>query len=54
MRFDDGLDHLNPEDRQEVNPPIEVESATWSAAGTRDWWIKERREWWDAYRRAEG
>ena len=26
-------------------PPIEVESATWSAGGTIDWWVKERREW---------
>jgi hypothetical protein len=28
-----------------VNPPIEVDVATWSAAGTLDWWVKERREW---------
>ncbi|HLM20056.1 MAG TPA: hypothetical protein VK390_00850 [Propionibacteriaceae bacterium] len=40
-------------DRREVNPPIEVESATWSSGGTLDWssggtldwWVKERREW---------
>jgi hypothetical protein len=25
-------------DRLEVNPPIEVESATWSAAGKLDYW----------------
>ena len=36
----------DPEDRREVNPPIEVESATWS--GTLDWSVKERRAWWVA------
>jgi hypothetical protein len=24
-----------------VNPPIQVESATWSAGGQLDWWVKE-------------
>ena len=28
-------------DRREVDPPVEVESATWSAGGTLDWWVKE-------------
>jgi hypothetical protein len=32
-------------DRREVDPPIEMESATWSAGGQLDWWVKERREW---------
>jgi hypothetical protein len=32
-------------DRREVNPPMPVETATWSAGGTLDWWVKERREW---------
>lgn len=32
-------------DRRKVDPPIEVETATWSAGGTLDWWVKERREW---------
>jgi hypothetical protein len=27
-------------DRREVDPPIEVESATWSAGGTLDWWVR--------------
>jgi photosystem II stability/assembly factor-like uncharacterized protein len=44
MRFD-GLDQLSPEGRREVNPLVEVESATWSPAGTLDWWVRERREW---------
>ena len=30
-------------DRIEVNPPIEVQSATWSAAGQLERWVKERR-----------
>src|SRR5215204_5976849 len=33
-------------DRREVKPPIEVNSATWSAAGQLDYWVKERQEWW--------
>ena len=32
-------------DRREVTPPIEVSSATWSAAGHLDYWVKERQEW---------
>jgi hypothetical protein len=32
-------------DRREVEPPIAVETATWSAGGALDWWVKERREW---------
>jgi hypothetical protein len=32
-------------DRREVNPAIEVEAATWAAAGQLDWWVRERREW---------
>jgi hypothetical protein len=44
----------DPEDRREVNPPIEVESATWSSGGTLDWWVKERREWWGRVRGADG
>jgi hypothetical protein len=29
-------------DRREVDPPIEVETATWAPVGTLDWWVKER------------
>jgi hypothetical protein len=53
MRFDD-LDHLSPEDRREVNPPIGVESATWAPGGTLDYWVKERREWWGRVRGPNG
>ena len=41
-------------DRIEVNPPLEVQSATWSAAGQLDWWVKERREWWGRVRGPDG
>jgi hypothetical protein len=44
----------DPEDRREVNPPIEVESAMWSAGGALDWWVKERRKWMGRVRRPDG
>jgi hypothetical protein len=31
-------------DRREVDPPDEVQVATWSAAGQLDWWVKERQQ----------
>jgi hypothetical protein len=54
MWFDADLDQLNPEDRREVNPPIEVELATWFAAGTLDWWVKERQQRMGRVRRPDG
>jgi hypothetical protein len=47
-------DQKDPEDRREVNPPIEVESATWSAGGTLDWWVKERQQWLGRVRGPDG
>ena len=41
-------------DRREVNPPIKVESVTWSPAGQLDWWVKERLEWFGRVRGADG
>jgi hypothetical protein len=41
-------------DRREVDPPIQVESATWSPGGQLDWWVKERQEWWGRVRGADG
>jgi hypothetical protein len=32
-------------DRRAVDPPIRVETATWSKAGQLDWWVKERQQW---------
>jgi hypothetical protein len=36
-------------DRREVNPPVPVDMASWSNAGTLDWWVKERLEWFGRY-----
>jgi hypothetical protein len=44
----------NEDDRREVNPPIEVESARWRAGGVVDYWVKERREWWGRVRGPDG
>ena len=44
----------DPEDRREVDPPIEVETATWSEGWQLDWWVKERQEWWGRVRGADG
>jgi hypothetical protein len=44
-------------DRREVDPPVEVESATWAPAGTLDWWVQERRprvEWFGRVRGPDG
>jgi hypothetical protein len=41
-------------DRREVDPPIQVDAATWSAGGTLDWWVKERQVWWGRIRGPEG
>jgi hypothetical protein len=41
-------------DRREVDPPIEVETATLSKADQLDWWVKERREWWGRVRGQDG
>jgi hypothetical protein len=44
----------NEDDRRRVEPPIGVESATWSAGGTLDWWVKERQVWWGRVCRRDG
>jgi hypothetical protein len=43
----------DPKDRREVDPPIEVQVATWSAAGTLDWWVKEHGPSTEWYGRAD-
>jgi hypothetical protein len=50
----DDLEQRAEADRREVDPPIEVEPATWSPGGQLDWWVKERREWWVRVRSADG
>ena len=41
-------------DRLTVDPPVEVQVATWSAAGTLDWWVRERQEWFGRVRGPNG
>jgi hypothetical protein len=40
--------------RREVDPPIQVEMASWSPGGRLDWWVKERLEWCGRVRGADG
>ena len=41
-------------DRRKADPPVEVEAATWSAAGQLDWWVKERQQWLGRVRGPDG
>jgi hypothetical protein len=41
-------------DRRAIDPPVPVETATWSKAGQLDWWVKERLEWFGRVRGADG
>jgi hypothetical protein len=41
---DDEVQQIAEANRREVDPPIQVESATASKAGQLDWWVKERQE----------
>ena len=44
MELREGKLQLIPEaDRRAVDPPIEVEAASWSYGGQLDWWTKERQ-----------
>jgi hypothetical protein len=51
---DDDLNQFAEADRREVDPPIPVETATWSRAGQLDWWVKERQEWLGRVRGSDG
>jgi hypothetical protein len=48
------LSQYGEADRREVDPPVELELATWSPPGTLDWWVKERREWFGRVRGPDG
>jgi hypothetical protein len=50
----DDLEQRAEADRREVDPPIQVETATWAKAGQLDSWVKERQEWWGRVRGADG
>jgi hypothetical protein len=47
-------DQYGEADRREVDPPVQVEAATWSPGGSLDWWVKERQEWWGRVRGTDG
>jgi hypothetical protein len=51
---DDDLEQIAEADRRAVDPPIQVETATWSRAGQIDYWVKERLEWCGRVRGADG
>jgi len=52
---DDDLRHLAEADRREIDPPVQVDTATWSNAGRLDWWVKESgSKWWGRVRGADG
>jgi hypothetical protein len=51
---DADLEQIGAADRREVDPPIPVDTATWSKAGQLDWWMKERQEWLGRVRGADG
>jgi hypothetical protein len=51
---DEDLQQFAEADRREVDPPVQVETATWSKAGRLDWWVGERREWFGRVRGADG
>jgi hypothetical protein len=40
--------------RQQVSPPIQVESATWTPAGELDYWVRDGSEWWGRVRGPDG
>jgi hypothetical protein len=46
---DDDLKQIAAADRRPVDPPIQVDVATWSKAGQLDWWVKNRRSGAVAY-----
>jgi hypothetical protein len=51
---DDDLERIAEADRGEVDPPIQVDTATWTKAGRLDWWVKERQQWMGRVRGKDG
>jgi hypothetical protein len=55
MDLSDGdVQQLAEADRRAVDPPIRVETASWSPGGQLDWWVKERQQWWGRVRGTDG
>jgi hypothetical protein len=51
---DADLERIPEPDRRVVDTPVPVDVATWSQAGTLDWWVKERQQWLGRVRGADG
>jgi hypothetical protein len=51
---DDDLQRFAEADLRAVDPPIEVQAATWSTGGQVDWWVKDRQEWYGRVGGANG
>jgi hypothetical protein len=51
---DTDLEQIAEADRRVVDPPIQVQTATWSKAGQLDWWVKEGQQWLGRVRGADG
>jgi hypothetical protein len=51
---DEDLQQFAEADRRPVDPPTQVEMASWSAGGTLDWWVKERQQWLGRVRGKDG
>ena len=54
MVSDDDVQQLPEADRREVDPPIKVDTATWSNAARLAYWVKERQQWLGRVRGADG
>jgi len=51
---DDEVQRRAEADRREVDPPVQVDMATWSKARQLDWWVKERQQWLGRVRGKDG
>jgi hypothetical protein len=51
---DADVQRLAEVDRRVVDPPIEVQAATWLPGGQLDWWVKERQQWLGRVRGRDG
>ena len=43
MAYGSRSERYSEADRRAVDPPIQVEMATWTPGGQLDWWVRERR-----------
>jgi hypothetical protein len=50
----DDVQRLPEADRREVDPPVQVEMATWSPGGRLAYWVKERQQWLGRVRDKDG